>query len=73
LVFLELEEKPKLEQPADDPIARLRGLGKQYWAGIDVDTFVDGLRSGWNDELEAEPSKASESKLGKKPGYGGSA
>ena len=29
-----------------DPIRKLRGLGKEVWAGIDPDVYVDELRSG---------------------------
>jgi hypothetical protein len=31
----------------NDPILRLRGLGKHVWRGIDPDVYVDSLRSGW--------------------------
>jgi hypothetical protein len=31
----------------DDPILKLRGLGKDLWSGIDPDAYVDELRAGW--------------------------
>jgi hypothetical protein len=31
----------------EDPILSLRGLGKQIWAGVDPDAYVNELRSGW--------------------------
>lgn len=30
-----------------DPIRRLRGLGKEIWAGVNTDEYVNELRSGW--------------------------
>ncbi len=33
-----------------DPILRLRGLGKEVWADIDPDAYVNELRSGWTEE-----------------------
>ena len=33
----------------EDPILRLRGLGKELWANIDADRFVEELRSGWSE------------------------
>jgi hypothetical protein len=33
-----------------DPILSLRGLGKETWAGIDPDAWVNDLRSGWTEE-----------------------
>lgn len=39
---------PSQAQVVDDPIRRLRGLGKELWAGIDADAYVDELRSGWS-------------------------
>lgn len=35
-----------------DPILRLRGLGRETWAGVDPDAYVNGLRSGWIEEKE---------------------
>lgn len=34
----------------EDPILRLRGLGKELWMGTDPDVYVNDLRSGWNGE-----------------------
>jgi hypothetical protein len=34
----------------EDPILRLRGLGKEVWSGVDPDAFVDGLRADWASE-----------------------
>jgi hypothetical protein len=31
----------------EDPIVRLRGLGKEIWSGVDPDAYVERLRSGW--------------------------
>jgi hypothetical protein len=43
-------------QPEEqDPILALRGLGKEIWAGVNADAYVDGLRSGWD---EGEPHAA---------------
>ena len=31
----------------DDPILKMRGVGKEIWAGTDADEYVRGLRSNW--------------------------
>ena len=31
----------------DDPILKMRGLGKEIWASTDADEYVRGLRSNW--------------------------
>ena len=31
----------------DDPILKMRGMGKEIWAGTDVDEYVRGLRANW--------------------------
>ena len=31
----------------DDPILKMRGLGKEIWAGTDTDEYVRDLRSNW--------------------------
>jgi hypothetical protein len=31
----------------NDPILRLRGLGKEIWKGIDPDEYIRQLREGW--------------------------
>jgi hypothetical protein len=31
----------------DDPILRLRGLGKEIWKGVDPDEYIRELREGW--------------------------
>jgi hypothetical protein len=31
----------------DDPILKLRGLGKEIWKGVDPDEYVRRLREGW--------------------------
>lgn len=31
----------------NDPILRLRGLGKDIWKGIDPDEYIRQLREGW--------------------------
>jgi hypothetical protein len=41
----------------DDPILRLRGLGRHLWAGTDPDDCGNGLRSGWNEEFVARPQE----------------
>ena len=32
---------------SDDPILKLRGLGKEIWKGVDPDDYVRRLREGW--------------------------
>lgn len=32
----------------EDPILALRGLGKEIWAGVDADAYVNDLRSHWD-------------------------
>ncbi|HJZ97358.1 MAG TPA: hypothetical protein VKE70_12690 [Candidatus Solibacter sp.] len=32
----------------EDPILSLRGLGKEIWAGVDPDVYVNDLRSDWD-------------------------
>ena len=32
---------------AEDPILKLRGLGRELWQGVDPDDYVRGLREGW--------------------------
>ena len=42
----------------EDPILSLRGLGKEIWAGIDADAYVNDLRSSWGDvEMIAAPPR----------------
>ncbi len=44
------------EAQEEDPILRMRGLGKELWRRTDADTYVDTLRSGWNEEfIETAP------------------
>ena len=31
----------------DDPILKMRGVGKEIWAGTDADEYVRDLRSNW--------------------------
>ena len=31
----------------DDPILKMRGMGKEIWAGTDADEYVLGLRANW--------------------------
>ena len=31
----------------DDPILKMRGVGKEMWAGTDADEYVRDLRSNW--------------------------
>jgi len=38
----------------EDPILSLRGLGKEIWADVDADKYVNDLRSGWE---AIEPSR----------------
>ena len=33
--------------PSLDPVLAMAGVGKEIWQGIDVDQYVDELRSGW--------------------------
>jgi hypothetical protein len=33
--------------PSIDPVLAMAGVGKEIWQGIDVDQYVDELRSGW--------------------------
>jgi len=30
-----------------DPIAELRGLGREIWEGVDVQDYIDGEREDW--------------------------
>lgn len=39
----------------EDPIMMLRGTGKEVWAGVDPDAYVEELRSGW----EGDPAPVS--------------
>jgi hypothetical protein len=39
------------EAEEEDPILRLRGLGRHLWTGTDPDAYVNALRSGWNEEF----------------------
>jgi len=32
---------------SSDPIADLRGLGREIWDGIDAQEYVNGERDGW--------------------------
>lgn len=50
-----------------DPILRLRGLGKEMWAGTDPDAYVSGLRSGW-DEDSGDRLIANSPAIGRSPG-----
>jgi len=34
-------------QGEDDPFLKMRGVGREIWAGIDPDEFVDDLRNAW--------------------------
>lgn len=34
-------------QTPEDPILRLRGLGREIWQGVDPDEYVRSLREGW--------------------------
>jgi hypothetical protein len=34
--------------PAPDPFLAMRSVGKELWAGIDTDWYVEDLRSGWD-------------------------
>jgi len=38
------------ERLADDPvtITELRGLGKEVWAGVDAQAYVDHERAAWS-------------------------
>jgi hypothetical protein len=40
----------------DDPVLQMRGVGKEIWADIGSDAFVNSLRTGW----ELTPKKRSE-------------
>jgi hypothetical protein len=31
----------------DDPILKMRGVGKEMWASTDADEYVRDLRSNW--------------------------
>ena len=42
-------------EPEEDPILKMIGLGKDLWAGIDPDQFVEDLRSGWGSVVLGEP------------------
>lgn len=39
--------KPPPPSPEQDPILMLSGLGKEIWAGVDPDRYVQELREGW--------------------------
>jgi hypothetical protein len=38
----------------DDPVLQMAGVGKEIWAGVDADEYVQGLRSNWFGEESAE-------------------
>jgi hypothetical protein len=40
----------------DDSILRMRGVGKEIWAGTDPDEYVRDLRSNWSTAERHEPS-----------------
>jgi hypothetical protein len=52
----------KLPRIKDDPFLQMRGAGKEIWAGIDADAFVDELRTGWEvtDSRPAEKPRRTE-------------
>jgi hypothetical protein len=35
------------QQPVEDPVLAMRGLGKEIWEGVDPDEYVASLRRGW--------------------------
>lgn len=43
------------QPPVEDLIRRMRGLGKEIWAGVDSDAYVNELRSGWDNGEPASP------------------
>ena len=48
VVVVRIEDGSIIVRPEKrDPIEELRGLGKEIWAGIDVDAYVDELRDEW--------------------------
>ena len=38
-----------------DPLLALRGVGREVWAGVDPDSYVEGLRAGWESEPASKP------------------
>ncbi len=47
-LLLDTLDAPALPQAGHRRIAELRGLGKEIWAGIDAQQYVDELRSEWD-------------------------
>ena len=45
--WYEQEFRPRRDSDAEDPILKLRGLGRELWRGINPDEYVRGLREGW--------------------------
>ena len=42
--------KEAVMREEDDPILKMRGVGKEVWAGTDADEYVRNLRSNWYPE-----------------------
>ena len=40
---------PASATPRPHRLSELRGLGKEIWAGIDAQEYVDQLRNEWNE------------------------
>ena len=47
--------KPTVVSEDDDPILKMRGVGKEIWADTDADEYVRSLRSNWfGDKRDAQ-------------------
>lgn len=44
------EQSRNLSPPEQDPILSSRGLGREIWIGTQGDSFVQEVRSDWNDD-----------------------
>ena len=45
--WYEQEYRRRRDTDPEDPILKLRGLGREVWQGIHPDNYVRGLREGW--------------------------
>jgi len=46
----EYSRKRSNTNSVNDPVLRMRGLGKEIWADTNADEYVANLRSGWDEE-----------------------